>query len=66
MFKLNERGEKVFKAGKESWTKAKRTAEKCSDFVLDIEDELVADDEVSCYNCRYRKWTRNSFICFKI
>jgi hypothetical protein len=26
---------------------------------------LVADESISCYNCRYRRWTVNSFICCK-
>jgi hypothetical protein len=28
-----------------------------------VEEELVADDPRSCYNCRHRRWTAASFAC---
>lgn len=63
MWLFNSRGEKEFKGGKEDWERAVRAAEECSQFKEDVEDELVADERVSCYNCRYRRWTNTSLIC---
>jgi len=37
----------------------------CQNFRIDDEDELVTDQDRSCYNCRYRRWTINSFVCLK-
>jgi len=37
----------------------------CLEFVLDDEDELVSDEERTCLNCRYRRWTVDSFECMK-
>ncbi len=37
----------------------------CPQFKLDDEDELVAEEERSCLNCRYRRWTVESFECMK-
>jgi hypothetical protein len=65
MWQLNDKGEHEFKGGKQDWKAAARAAEKCSGFQEDDEDELVADESISCYNCRYRRWTVNSFICCK-
>lgn len=58
-------GEKQFNGGKSDWISAKKAAQNCPDFKLDDEDELVSDDITSCYNCRYRKWDVESFICLK-
>jgi hypothetical protein len=38
-------------------------AEVCPVFLADDEDEWVSDDPVSCFNCRFRRWTAESFIC---
>jgi len=35
----------------------------CPAFTFDVEEELVNDDERSCLNCRYRRWTDKSFSC---
>jgi hypothetical protein len=35
----------------------------CRAFTFDVEEELVSEDERSCLNCRYRRWTDNSFSC---
>lgn len=35
----------------------------CRAFTFDVEEELVNGDERSCLNCRYRRWTDNSFSC---
>ena len=45
--------------------RARQAALVCSFFRLDDEDELVSDDELTCLNCRYRRWTRDGFACLK-
>lgn len=64
---LNEDGKLVFKYGRENYEKAVEQALSCDSFVLDKdEDELVTSTEInSCYNCLYRRWTRESFTCLK-
>lgn len=65
MYFKNENGKKVFTHGKEAWEKAHEVATKCNNFKLDVEYERIADKEQSCYNCRYRKWSADSFICLQ-
>lgn len=64
---INENGKAVFKYGRENYEKAKEQAFSCKDFILDKdEDELVTSTKYnSCYNCLYRRWTKESFICLK-
>ncbi len=62
---VNKQGDKEFRSGDNDWITAARTAESCPHFVLDDEDELVAEEPRSCYNCRYRHWTESSFVCLK-
>ncbi|WP_418790769.1 hypothetical protein [Phosphitispora sp. TUW77] len=62
----NEFGLKVFRGGKDDWQSAADAARACNEFAEDDEDEQVADSPVSCYNCRYRRWTPTSFVCLKI
>jgi hypothetical protein len=45
--------------------KAVLRAQACAYFLLDDEDELVSDEAVTCFNCRYRRWTQESFTCMK-
>ncbi|MEI6205727.1 MAG: hypothetical protein WCP20_02980 [Desulfuromonadales bacterium] len=47
------------------WMGAARIAASCETFHPDEEDEQVADELLSCYNCRYRRWTAASFDCSK-
>lgn len=56
---------KMFKYGKEAYTKAILQAKNCKNFILDKdEDELVTStNKNSCYNCLYRRWTQKSFMC---
>ena len=61
--KINEKT--VFSGGKSAFDAAEREAENCPFFSEDCEDELFCDDETSCYNCRYRRWTADSFECMK-
>ncbi|MGI5879546.1 MAG: hypothetical protein ACOX6L_02975 [Syntrophomonadaceae bacterium] len=65
MWIKNDLGIIEFKGGKEDWKRAAEIADKCLDFLMDNEDELVADEERSCYNCRYRRWTSSSFTCLR-
>ena len=60
-----EDGKKIFKGGKEAYQDAACIAEQCPLFAEDCEEECVADEEQSCYNCRYRRWTKDSFVCMK-
>ena len=52
-----------FPGGKEEWASAAAQASLCRRFSPDVEEEWVADEERSCYNCRYRRWTAASFAC---
>lgn len=36
----------------------------CAQYRRDDEEE-TEDDTVSCYNCRYRRWTVESFVCMR-
>ena len=47
------------------WAGAARIAAECKTFFPDDEDEQVADELRSCCNCRYRRWTSESFTCCK-
>jgi len=60
-------GKLVFKFGKDNYEKAKEQASTCKEFILDKdEDELVTcTKENSCYNCLFRRWTQESFVCLK-
>lgn len=63
----NKKNNLLFKYGKRDYTKAKMAAKKCLEFRLDRdEDELVTSvEDNSCYNCLYRKWTNDSFLCMR-
>jgi hypothetical protein len=65
MWSFNTKGEKEFSGGKGNWSKVAEIAKACPNFKADEEDEQVSDETVSCYNCRYRKWSLKSFICMK-
>jgi hypothetical protein len=65
---FEKRNEKMtFIYGRENYEKAIEQALTCKDFILDKdEDELVTSTKKnSCYNCLYRRWTRESFVCLK-
>lgn len=57
----------VFKYGKKNYDKAIESAALCENFVLDKdEDELITSTKKnSCYNCLFRRWCSDSFICMK-
>ena len=63
MWKLNPKGKREFLGGKEDWNSAPKAAENCPAFKEDVEEEQVADQLRSCYNCRNRRWTSLSFVC---
>ncbi len=58
-------GKKRFLHGKDNYPVAAEAAMQCGSFICDDEDETVCDDEKSCYNCRYRRWTVDTFECMK-
>jgi hypothetical protein len=63
MWFINERNEREFLGGKDDSAGAVKEAKLCSAFKLDVEDEIVDDEPISCYNCRFRRWTEKSFTC---
>ncbi len=63
--KLLSIDQREFTGGKSAWTAAVTMAVNCQDFREDEEEEWVADDSRSCYNCRSRRCTRDSFVCLK-
>lgn len=63
MWLINQAGEREFTGGRESWGAAAGAAADCRAFRADVEEEMVTDDERSCYDCRYRRWTATSFVC---
>lgn len=62
---VNEQKQPEFAGGKENWEKAAQMAARCEEFLVDDEDEMVAEEDRSCYNCRLRRWTVNSFVCMR-
>lgn len=60
-----QNGTTAFLGGKEDDEAAAACAERCGQFQADCEEEQAADEERSCYNCRYRRWTKESFVCMK-
>lgn len=63
MWPMNRYGTREYPGGKENWPEAAAMATRCGVFVADVEEEMVADEARSCYNCRYRRWTALSFTC---
>ncbi len=55
----------LFLHGQESYSIARIQAQQCTDFSPDDENEAVCEDKTTCYNCRYRRWTPDSFECVK-
>ncbi|MBN9474220.1 MAG: hypothetical protein ABS43_28360 [Bordetella sp. SCN 67-23] len=43
--------------------RAAALAARCASFAPDDEDEWAADEARSCFNCRWRRWTPDSFRC---
>lgn len=61
----NYQNRKRFLYGKDDHARAHEAASTCPDFKEDSEMECISDEPLSCYNCRYRRWTRESFDCMK-
>ncbi len=49
----------------EAWEQAQAIALSCSEFKLDVEEEWLAEETVSCYNCRYRRFVGSGIRCMK-
>ena len=60
-----ENGKAVFTGGKTAYDEAAAVAQTCPAFAEDCEEECTAEEARSCYNCRYRRWTKDSFVCMK-
>ena len=58
-------GKKCFRFGQNSFRFAAEAARRCAGFTDDEDDETITYDNRSCYNCRYRRWTTDSFECMK-
>ena len=59
---FNEKGE--FRFGKFNYEKAREIARNCAKFKLDNdEEETSCGGERSCYDCAFRRWSAQSFIC---
>ncbi|AKL94385.1 hypothetical protein CACET_c08770 [Clostridium aceticum] len=63
MFLRNEKGQKEFSGGQQDFDLAAKAANQCKNFKEDVEEELIVEDEKSCYNCRLRRWTSKTFVC---
>jgi hypothetical protein len=63
MWIVTEKGLRLFRHGREAYGAAAQAAQACPVFREDVEDEWVTDEARSCYNCRYRRWTADSFQC---
>jgi len=49
--------------GVEDWHSAALHALGCTTFRGDVDEEQIADEAVSCYNCRYRRWLAEGISC---
>ena len=49
----------------DAWERGHAIALACTAFAQDVEEEWVAQEPVSCYNCRYRRFTAAGILCMK-
>lgn len=49
----------------DDWQHGHEIALNCSGFVQDVEEEWLADEVISCYNCRYRRFIGTGIRCVK-
>lgn len=49
----------------DDWRQGHTTAQTCLQFQQDVEEEWVAEEMISCYNCRYRRWEQTGIQCMK-
>lgn len=66
MWELKSNSFYTFLGGKDADIKVAQIAQKCPSFTPDDEDEQVSDEPISCYNCLYRRWTKDSFECREV
>ena len=64
VWEAGKRG-KRFLPGPDAPLAAQQAALECGCFSRDYEEECFASEAVTCYNCRYRRWTSDSFECMK-
>ena len=50
----------------EDWDGAAGMAAACSAFHPDVEEEQIADEAISCYNCRSRRWAPDGILCLSV
>lgn len=49
----------------DDWQYGHAIALNCSQFKQDVEEEWLAEETVSCYNCRYRRFVGTGIQCMK-
>jgi len=49
----------------DQWEKGHAIALNCSEFKPDVEEEWLAEETISCYNCRYRRFVGSGIRCMK-
>lgn len=37
----------------------------CPLYQDDVEEESYLENALTCFNCRFRRWTRSGFTCYK-
>ena len=64
MWEAGKRGRR-FLPGRDAPHEAEHAARECDLFSRDDEEECFASEDITCYNCRYRRWTSDSFECMR-
>ena len=64
-FFVYENDKALFRQTDRAEEKAALAASGCIAFRRDYEEECFYEDEITCYNCRYRRWDREGFQCMK-
>ena len=64
MWEAGKRGRR-FLPGRDAPREAEHAARECGFFSRDDEEECFASEDITCYNCRYRRWTSDSFECMR-
>lgn len=49
----------------DDWQRGHEIAINCSEFRQDVEEEWLAEEIISCYNCRYRRFIGSGIQCAK-
>lgn len=49
----------------DDWQGGHEIALSCSGFAQDVEEEWLAEEVISCYNCRYRRFIGAGIQCVK-